>query len=257
MNTSRLEQIEKSLSKKYRSALWTPFVTAIKRYGLVKPNDKIAVCISGGKDSMLMAKLFQRLHAFSDFPFELVFLVMDPGYNTVNRKQIEDNAALLNIPVEIFETNIFNDVLEQDSPCYLCARKRRGYLYANAERLGCNKIALGHHKNDVIETLLMSMMYSAQLQTMPPILSARNFPGMELIRPMYCIGEEDIISWTKYNGLEFIQCACVLYDQGRETVSKRQETKKLIRELSERNPGLEASLFGSLHNLRVETFPKS
>jgi tRNA(Ile)-lysidine synthase TilS/MesJ len=244
-----LDEIERSLSKKYRAALWTPFITAIKRYNLLKPNDSVAVCISGGKDSFLMAKLFQRLHRFSDFPFELRFPVMNPGYSDDSLARIKENASLLNIPIEIFNTSIFSEVTD----CYLCARKRRGHLYANAARLGCNKIALGHHMNDVIETTLMSMLYSAQLQTMPPRLSARNFPGMELIRPMYCVREADIIAWRNYNGLEFIQCACAMAE--RKADSKRLETKGIIAELRKRNPDVEGNLFNSLHNLRVGTFP--
>ncbi len=201
--------IERSIQKKFHKVLWTPFITAIKQYELIAPGDRIAVCISGGKDSMLMAKLLQLLQRHSDVPFEVVNLVMDPGYNAVNRQKIESNAALLHIPVTIFETNIF-DVTSgiEQSPCYLCARMRRGYLYSKARELGCNKIALGHHFSDVIETTVMGMFYGSQLQAMPPKLRSRNFPGMELIRPMYCIHEDDIIAWQRYNGLEFIQCAC-------------------------------------------------
>ena len=203
------QQIERSIQKTYHKRLWTPFITAIKQYELIAPGDRIAACISGGKDSMLMAKLLQLLQRHSDVPFEIVNLVMDPGYNAVNRQKIESNAALLHIPVTIFETNIF-DVTSgiEQSPCYLCARMRRGYLYSKARELGCNKIALGHHFSDVIETTVMGMFYGSQLQAMPPKLRSRNFPGMELIRPMYCIHEDDIIAWQRYNGLEFIQCAC-------------------------------------------------
>ena len=194
--------IERSIVKKYRSELWAPFIEAVKRYKLISEGDRIAVCISGGKDSMLMAKLMQMLQRFSEVPFELIYLVMDPGYNPANRRKIEDNAALLNIPIEIFESNIFAvaDRVEE-SPCYLCARMRRGYLYNNAKIRGCNKIALGHHMNDVIETTLLGMLYSSQLQGMMPKLRSRNFEGMELIRPLYCIREEDIIAWKRYNGL--------------------------------------------------------
>lgn len=192
--------IERSIQKKFHKVLWTPFITAIKQYELIAPGDRIAVCISGGKDSMLMAKLLQLLQRHSDVPFEVVDLVMDPGYNAVNRQKIESNAALLHIPVTIFETNIF-DVTSgiEQSPCYLCARMRRGYLYSKARELGCNKIALGHHFSDVVETTVMGMFYGSQLQAMPPKLRSRNFPGMELIRPMYCIHEDDIIAWQRWS----------------------------------------------------------
>lgn len=201
--------IERSIIKKYRKELWTPFIVAVKRYELVQAGDRIAVCISGGKDSMLMAKLMQELQRHSDVPFELVFLVMDPGYNEINRQKIESNAELLHIPVTIFESNIFAVANNTDkNPCYLCARMRRGHLYSKAKELGCNKIALGHHFNDVIETTVMSMFYGSQLQAMPPKLHSTSFPGMTLIRPMYCIHEEDILAWKRYNELEFIQCAC-------------------------------------------------
>ena len=203
------QMIERSIIKKYRKELWTPFIVAVKRYELVQEGDKIAVCISGGKDSMLMAKLMQELQKHSDVPFELVFLVMDPGYNEINRQKIESNAELLHIPVTIFESNIFSVANNTEkNPCYLCARMRRGHLYSKAKELGCNKIALGHHFNDVIETTVMSMFYGSQMQAMPPKLHSTSFPGMTLIRPMYCIREEDILAWKRYNDLEFIQCAC-------------------------------------------------
>ena len=203
------QTIERSIIKKYRKQLWTPFIVAVKRYELIQAGDKIAVCISGGKDSMLMAKLMQELQRHSEVPYELEFLVMDPGYNEVNRQKIESNAAVMHIPITVFETNIF-DVANQTekNPCYLCARMRRGHLYKKAQQLGCNKIALGHHFNDVIETTVMSMFYGSQLQAMPPKLHSTNFPGMTLIRPLYCIREEDILAWCRYNNLEFIQCAC-------------------------------------------------
>ena len=205
------QMIERSIIKKYRKELWTPFIVAVKRYELVQEGDKIAVCISGGKDSMLMAKLMQELQKHSDVPFELVFLVMDPGYNEINRQKIESNAELLHIPVTIFESNIFSVANNTEkNPCYLCARMRRGHLYSKAKELGCNKIALGHHFNDVIETTVMSMFYGSQMQAMPPKLHSTSFPGMTLIRPMYCIREEDILAWKRYNDLEFIQCACRL-----------------------------------------------
>jgi tRNA(Ile)-lysidine synthase TilS/MesJ len=236
-------------------------VRAVKQYQQIREGDKIAVCISGGKDSMLMAKLIQMLHRHSDFPFELVYLVMDPGYNEVNRQKIESNAALLHIPVTIFETNIFDIANNtEQSPCYLCARMRRGNLYAKAKELGCNKIALGHHMNDVIETTVMAMFYSSQLQCMLPKLHSTNFEGMELIRPMYCIREEDILAWRNYNELEFIQCACrftencSICDNGGGG-SKRQEIKTLIRRLKRDNPLIETSIFNSIHSVNVETFP--
>ncbi len=253
--------IERSIVKKYRGGLWAPFIEAVKRYKLISEGDRIAVCISGGKDSMLMAKLMQMLQRFSEVPFELIYLVMDPGYNPANRRKIEDNAALLNIPIEIFESNIFAvaDRVEE-SPCYLCARMRRGYLYNNAKIRGCNKIALGHHMNDVIETALLGMLYSSQLQGMMPKLRSRNFEGMELIRPLYCIREEDIIAWKRYNGLEFLQCACRFTERIHESGdgvgdSKRQEVKALIKSLKKDNPNVEKSIFNSIHAVCTETFP--
>ena len=235
--------IERSIIKKYRKELWTPFIVAVKRYELVQAGDRIAVCISGGKDSMLMAKLMQELQRHSDVLFELVFLVMDPGYNEINRQKIESNAELLHIPVTIFESNIFAVANNTDkNPCYLCARMRRGHLYSKARELGCNKIALGHHFNDVIETTVMSMFYGSQLQAMPPKLHSTSFPGMTLIRPMYCIREEDILAWKRYNELEFIQCACrfmencTMCDNGGGG-SKRQEIKTLLRRLKRENQG--------------------
>ncbi len=251
--------IERSIQKKFHKVLWTPFITAIKQYELIAPGDRIAVCISGGKDSMLMAKLLQLLQRHSDVPFEVVNLVMDPGYNAVNRQKIESNAALLHIPVTIFETNIF-DVTSgiEQSPCYLCARMRRGYLYSKARELGCNKIALGHHFSDVVETTVMGMFYGSQLQAMPPKLRSRNFPGMELIRPMYCIHEDDIIAWQRYNGLEFIQCACRFTERAAAhgsdgSSSKRQEVKLLLRELRRKNPDIEKSIFHSIHSVCLDT----
>ena len=226
--------IERSIIKKYRKELWTPFIVAVKRYELIKAGDKIAVCISGGKDSMLMAKLLQELQRHSEVPFELVYLVMDPGYNEINRQKIESNAALLHIPITVFETNIFDVANNSDkSPCYLCARMRRGHLYKKAQELGCNKIALGHHFDDVIETILMSMVYGGQIQTMMPKLHSRNYAGMELIRPLYMVKEADIIRWVEQNDLHFIRCACRFTEsyEGSEKkgeVSKRQEMKELI-----------------------------
>ena len=255
------QKIERSIIKKYRKQLWTPFIVAVKRYELIQAGDKIAVCISGGKDSMLMAKLMQELQRHSEVPYELEFLVMDPGYNEVNRQKIESNAALMNIPITVFETNIF-DVANQTekNPCYLCARMRRGHLYKKAQQLGCNKIALGHHFNDVIETTVMSMFYGSQLQAMPPKLHSTNFPGMTLIRPLYCIREEDILAWCRYNNLEFIQCACRFTENMTVSAcgsssSKRQETKLLLRQLRQTNPNIENSIFRSIHAVALDTMP--
>ena len=256
----RLEEIEKSLRKKFHKDIFSRFAKAVNEYQLIKANDRIAVCISGGKDSMLMAKLFQELRRHNKFPFELVFLVMDPGYNETNRKVIENNAKLLNIPITVFETQIFDAVYEvEKSPCYLCARMRRGYLYSKAKELGCNKIALGHHYDDVIETILMGMMYGGQIQTMMPKLHSTNFEGMELIRPMYLIREDDIKSWRDYNRLHFIQCACRFTDTcttcraDGSTGSKRVEIKDLIRQLKEVNPYIESNIFRSVENVNLNT----
>ena len=235
------QMIERSIIKKYRKELWTPFIVAVKRYELVQAGDRIAVCISGGKDSMLMAKLFQELKIHNKFDFEVKFLVMDPGYSPANRKVIEENARKLNIPITIFESDIFDSVYNIDkSPCYLCARMRRGHLYHFAQELGCNKIALGHHYDDVIETILMGMLYGAQIQTMMPKLHSTNFEGMELIRPLYLVREDDIKAWRDYNGLHFIQCACKFTDtcttcNNEENRSKRVEIKELIKKLKEVN----------------------
>lgn len=250
------ELVERSIIKTYRKRIWNPFLIALKNYKLVNAGDKIAVCISGGKDSMLMAKLLQELHKYSEVPFELVYLVMNPGYNAENLKKIEDNAKLLHIPITVFETNIFSvaDKTEK-SPCYLCARMRRGHLYKMAQDLGCNKIALGHHFNDVIETTLLGMFYGSQLQSMLPKLHSTNFEGMELIRPMYCIHEDAIIAWQKYNELEFIQCACRFTencDNGTGD-SKRQEIKQLIKKLKKTNPNIEKSIFNSIHSVCLDT----
>ncbi len=250
--------VERSIIKKYRKTIWNPFIAAVKRYELVRANDKIAVCISGGKDSMLMAKLMQQLQRHSEIPFELEFLVMDPGYNTLNRRKIEENAALLHVPITIFETNIFEvaDNTEQ-SPCYLCARMRRGYLYSKAQELGCNKIALGHHLNDVIETTLIGMFYGSQIQGMLPMLHSTNFDGMVLIRPMYCIREKDILAWKRYNNLDFIQCACRFTEnctgEAATASSKRQEVKQLISRLEQINPQIEKNIFNSIHAVCLDT----
>lgn len=260
-NLDRCQLIERSINTKFRKALWTPFIQAIREYELIEPNDKIAVCISGGKDSMLMAKLLQELQKHSDFPFELVFLVMDPGYAPVNRQKIEDNASLLRIPITVFESDIFAaaDSVHQN-PCYLCARMRRGALYAKAQELGCRKIALGHHFSDVIETTVMAMFYGAQLQAMLPKLHSQNFPGMTLIRPMYAIHEEDILAWCRYNELSFIQCACRLTERVHNSAdgvggSKRQEIKLLLRELRKTNPNIEKNIFRAIHSVSLDTFP--
>lgn len=257
---TRCQQAERSLIKKYRKELWAPFIAAVKRYELVKEGDKIAVCISGGKDSFVMAKLMQELKRHSDVPFETEFLVMDPGYNPKNREKIISNAELLEIPVQIFESDIFDIAnAQEESPCYLCARMRRGALYAHAKALGCNKIALGHHMNDVIETTMIGMFYASQLQAMLPMLHSTNFEGMSLIRPLYCIREEDIISWARYNQLSFLQCACRFTEKNAEGDgtgdSKRQEIKELIASLKKENPDIESSIFNSLHSVCLETFP--
>lgn len=252
------ESVERSIIKKYRKELWNPFTYAVNRYELIKEGDRIAVCVSGGKDSMLLAKLMQELNRHSAYPFEVKYLVMDPGYNGKNRRKIEENLGRLNIPAEIFSSDIFAaaDATEKN-PCYLCARMRRGHLYAKARELGCNKIALGHHFNDVIETTLMAMLYGAQLQGMMPKLHSTNFPGMELIRPLYCVHEEDIIAWARYNGLEFIRCACKL-TAGIETgelSGKRRETKELIAQIKKTSPNVEKSIFNAIHEVSLDTFP--
>ena len=249
---------ERSINKKYRKELWTPFMQAVRRYELIQPGDRIAVCISGGKDSMLLAKLMQELRRHTEVPFELAFLVMDPGYNAANRRKIEENAALLRVPVTIFESNVFAVANGTDhNPCYLCARMRRGHLYAKAKEMGCNKIALGHHFHDVIETTVMAMFYGAQLQAMLPKLRSDNFEGMELIRPLYCVHEEDIIAWARYNRLEFIRCACRFTENAAVDVgaSKRQEIKQLIKTLKRGNPDIEKSIFNSIHAVCLDTMP--
>ncbi len=252
--------VEKSIRKKFHKALFSRFAKAINEYRLLEEGDKVAVCISGGKDSMLMAKLFQELKKHNKFDFGLSFLVMDPGYNKSNREALENNAKLLNIPVTIFETQIFDAVYDiEKSPCYLCARMRRGYLYNNAKKLGCNKIALGHHYDDVIETILMGMLYGAQVQTMMPKLHSTSFEGMELIRPMYLIREEDIIHWKDYNNLKFLQCACRFTEncttcaEDRIAESKRAEIKALIQSLKKINPYIESNIFRSVENINLDT----
>ena len=252
------QMVERSVTKKYRKEIWNSFVGAVKRYELIQSGDKIAVCISGGKDSMLLAKLMQMLQKYSEVPFELIYLAMNPGYNEENMRQIFHNAELLEIPLTVFETDIFDVTAKTDRyPCYLCAKMRRGHLYSKAKELGCNKIALGHHFSDVIETTVMAMFYGSQLQGMIPKLKSTNFEEMELIRPLYCVHEDDIIAWARYNNLHFIQCACRFTDADfvSETGgTKRKEIKELIRELKKSNPNIEKSIFNSLHRVHLDTF---
>ena len=255
------EIAERSLIKTYRKTLWNPFIAAVKRYELVEPGDRIAVCISGGKDSMVLAKLMQELQRHTDRPFSLTYLVMDPGYRPENRALIESNAALLGIPVQIFESDIFDVTTRvEKNPCYLCARMRRGWLYAKARELGCTKIALGHHFSDVVETTLLGLFYGAQVQAMMPKLHSKNFPGMELIRPLYCVHEDAIIAWKNYNHLRFLQCAC-RFTEARDASgdgvgeSKRQEMKLLLRQLKKTNPNVEKSIFQAIHGVQLDTFP--
>lgn len=254
----KAKDVERSINKKFHKSIWSKFTAAINEYQLVEPNDKIAVCISGGKDSMLMAKLFQELKRHNKFPFEVVYLVMDPGYSPANREIIEKNAKMLNVPITVFESNIFESVLHIDkSPCYICARMRRGYLYNKAKELGCNKIALGHHYDDVIETILMGMLYGGQVQTMMPKLHSTNFEGMELIRPMYLIREDSVKHWRDYNDLHFIQCACKFTDTctscNPDNASKRQEIKNMIKEMKKINPQVESNIFRSVENVNIDT----
>ncbi len=249
---------EHSIITKYKKTLFHKFVGAVKDYQLIHRGDKIAVCISGGKDSMLLAKLMQELSRHGDYPFDMEFIVMDPGYHPQNRQKIMDNAALLEIPIHIFESDIFNTVVHiEKNPCYLCARMRRGHLYKQAQMLGCNKIALGHHFDDVIETILMGMLYGAQVQTMMPRIKSTNFEGMELIRPMYYIREKDIVSWSHYNHLEFLQCACRFTEQNARQdgtgTSKRQEIKQLIQQLKKTNPQVEYNIFRSVERVNLST----
>ncbi len=252
----RQKQAERSIVKKFRKEIWRRFTKAVNEYELIRDGDKIAVCLSGGKDSMLMAKLFQEIARHGQKNFEAVYLVMDPGYNAQNLQRIRENAGILGVPVEIFRSQIFDIVAVEDmeSPCYLCARMRRGHLYNKAKELGCNKIALGHHFDDVIETILMGMLYGAQIQTMMPKLHSTNFAGMELIRPLYLIREEDIIRWMDYNDLHFIRCACLLTEKkGTEIGSKRDEVKALIRELRKKSPYIEKNIFRSVENVNLNT----
>lgn len=259
-DAERTKEIERSIIKKFRKPVWRRFTKALNDYELVKDGDKIAVCISGGKDSMLMAKLFQELARHGKKNFDVVFLVMNPGYNERNFQLIKENARILNIPITVFQSEIFNIVAsEESSPCYLCARMRRGYLYSRAKELGCNKIALGHHYDDVIETILMGMLYGGQVQTMMPKLHSTNFEGMELIRPMYLIREADIIHWADYNNLHFIRCACRFTEkvaaaaEEEDKGSKRAEVKALIRQLAAKDPVVEFNIFKSVENVNLNT----
>ena len=257
----RCRDIERSIIKQYRKDIWRPFVRALNEYDMIKEGDKIAVCISGGKDSMLLAKCMQEILRHGKMEFGLEFIVMDPGYHPDNRALIEENARIMGIPIKIFESDIFNVVVDVDeSPCYLCARMRRGYLYANAKALGCNKIALGHHFDDVIETILMSMLYGAQVNTMMPKLHSTNFEGMELIRPLYFVKEANILAWKNFNNLRFLQCACrfterIAKERAQEEevhTSKRQEMKELIAQLRKVNPHIEMNLFKSVENVNLD-----
>ena len=254
----RAKDIEESIRKKFHKSIFSPFCKAINEYKLLEPGDKIAVCISGGKDSMLLAKLFQELKRHNKFEFGLEFIVMDPGYNQANRALIEFNAKTLGIPVKIFESDIFENVVTiEKSPCYICARMRRGHLYNFARSLGCNKIALGHHYDDVIETILMGMLYGAQVQTMMPKLKSTNFEGLELIRPLYLVREDDIKKWAEYNSLKFLQCACKFTEitsrEEMEDASKRKRVKKLISTLAKESPQVEANIFRSVENVNLST----
>ena len=252
-----VQEIEQTIVRRYHEDLWSPFCKAIKRYELIKPGDRIAVCISGGKDSMLMAKLVQMLHRHTVIPFEPVFLIMDPGYNPENRRLVEENAKKLEIPCTIFESDIFEVTNAQEkNPCFLCARMRRGCLYGKAQELGCNKIALGHHFDDVVGTTVLGMFYGGQLQAMAPKLKAKNFPGMELIRPMYLIHEANVVAWARTNDLRFIQCACRFTENGAhdpEGGGKRLEIKRLLKELKKTNPTIEDNIFASIHTLQLDT----
>ena len=255
----KYQEVEQSIIKKYRKQIWYQFIGGIKDYQLIKEGDKIAVCISGGKDSMLLAKCMQELHKYTEVPFDLKFLVMNPGYNEQNKQMILDNAELLRVPITMFETRIFDIVANmEETPCYLCARMRRGYLYKQAQELGCNKIALGHHFDDVIETILMSMLYGAEIKTMMPKLHSTNYEGMELIRPLYLVKEADIIAWKRYNDLQFIQCACRVTEKcmpGDDNGggSKRQEMKVLVKKLRQNNSHIDMNIFRSIHNVNLDT----
>lgn len=255
----RYEEIEQTITKRYRKEIWKRFVKGISEYEMIKENDKIAVCISGGKDSMLMAKCFQELKKHRKMNFELEFIVMNPGYNELNKQKIIENAKILNIPIKMFETDIFDRVFNiEDSPCYICARMRRGHLYEKAKELGCNKIALGHHFNDVIETILMGMFYGSQMQTMMPKVKSTSHPGMELIRPLYFVKEEDIILWARKNNLTFIQCACRFTEEfysnhNEDGKSKREEMKQLIKQMKKGYENIDINIFNSVQNVNLDT----
>ncbi len=254
----KFKEVERSIITTYRKRIWNNFVGGIKEYEMIKEGDKIAVCISGGKDSYLLAKCMQQLSRHSEVPFSLEFLVMDPGYNDENRELLLSNAKLLNIPIRVFESDIFETVDNVGgSPCYLCARMRRGFLYSKAKELGCNKIALGHHFDDAIETMVMSMLYSSEIKTMMPKLKSQNFEGMELIRPLYKVKERDIIAWCKFNELRFLRCACRFTEKSEEVedLSKRREVKRLIAKLREDNPVADDNLFRSMHNVNLGAMP--
>ena len=250
-------EIERSIITKYRKTIWSKFVKAVQEYELIKENDNIMVCISGGKDSFLLAKCMQELIRHGKFPFTAHYVVMDPGYNEVNRKLIEENAKKLNIPIEIFESNIFDSVASIDTKgaCYLCARMRRWHLYAKAKELGCNKIALGHHFDDVIETTLLSMLYGAEIKTMMPKLHSDNFPGLELIRPLFLVHQDDIISWKNNSELTFLNCACRFTESCTTdptgTDSKRIEIRNLIKELKKVNKDVDHNIFKSMTNVNI------
>lgn len=252
----KYKEIEKSIIKKYRKEIWSKFIEAVKTYELIQDNDKIMVCISGGKDSFLLAKCIQELKRHGKINFEARYVVMDPGYNEYNRKYIEDNARLLNIPIEIFESDIFDVVstIDSKSPCYLCAKMRRGYLYNKAKEIGCNKIALGHHFDDVIETTLLSMFYGAEIKTMMPKLHSDNYEGLELIRPLYLVKEGAIISWRNYNELTFINCAC-RFTEGcsliNDGTSKRKEMKELVKKMRQINREIDHNIFKSMDNVNL------
>lgn len=248
------KEIERSIIKKYRKEIWSKFIKAVKEYELINENDKIMVCISGGKDSFLLAKCIEELSKHGKFPFEVHYVVMNPGYNKENVQKIIDNAKRMNINIEIFESDIFEVTNKEcpENPCYLCARMRRGFLYSKAKSLGCNKIALGHHFNDVIETTLLSMFYGAEIKTMLPKLHSENFEGLELIRPLYLVKEKDILSWAKSNNLSFLNCACRFTERSKEeNISKRKEIKELIKEMEKVNPNIEHNIFKALDNVNL------
>ena len=255
----RYEEIEKTITKRFRKEIWKKFIKGISEFEMISEGDNIAVCISGGKDSMLMAKCFQELKKHRKMNFEVVFLVMNPGYNEINKQKIISNSQILNVPIIMFETDIFNRVVNiEDNPCYLCARMRRGHLYEKAKELGCNKIALGHHFDDVIETILMGMFYGAQMQTMMPKVKSTSHPGMELIRPLYFVKEEDIIAWRDRNELDFIQCACRFTEEynsnnNKDGKSKREEMKQLIKEMKKRYDNIDINIFSSVQNVNLDT----